>query len=236
MIREAIILAGGLGTRLKHAVNNVPKSMAPINGKPFLEYQLAYIAKFGINHVILSVGYMKEAVMEHFGKMFMNIQLEYAIEGEPLGTGGAVMNSLPHATAKEIMILNGDSVFRVDLLKMSEFHYFVASRLTIAVKHLNEAGRFGTVEFDKSCRILSFHEKKNDGNPGYINGGIYILDRSLLEGVGMPGKFSLEKDLFEKICHQHPVYAFPSGGYFLDIGVPEDYRKANDDFTSFSDR
>jgi D-glycero-alpha-D-manno-heptose 1-phosphate guanylyltransferase len=230
VIREAIVLAGGFGTRLQPVVRDVPKSMAPVNGRPFLEYLFDYIISGGIGRVVLSVGYKSESIETHFGRRYRDLEIDYAKEIEPLGTGGGIRNAFRLTGGAEAFVLNGDSLFMVDLGEMERFHRSGNALLTMALRYLEDSGRYGSVRLDAMHRIRGFEEKNSTSGPGYINGGVYILNKEFMTGDLFPEKFSLEKDCFEKFCGHVSMLGFPSEGYFLDIGIPEDYEKANNEF------
>jgi D-glycero-alpha-D-manno-heptose 1-phosphate guanylyltransferase len=225
--REAIVLAGGLGSRLKDVLPGIPKCMAPLNGKPFLAYVLANLEKQGVNKVILSVGYLKDHIINYFGKKFQNISIEYAIETEPLGTGGAIRFALLQCSSDEVFILNGDTFFTVDLIALEQSHFQSGADITIAVKEVDNASRYGSVELDGSGRITAFREKNPSQGSGLINGGIYLINKQLLLNV-TKAKFSLENDFFKTGCSSVKIKAFKSEEFFLDMGIPEDYTRAQD--------
>lgn len=228
MIKEAIVLAGGLGTRLREVVKDVPKPMADINGKPFLEYVLRFLDKQGLEKVVLSVGYRYEFIIEYFGDRFANIKLDYLIEDEPLGTGGAIKKAIRLIDEDEVFIFNGDTFFKIDLFKFYEFHLRKKSRLSIALKMMNKTDRYGIVKIDKNNRITAFLEK-NEKQDGLINGGIYLMNKEFFLSFNLPDKFSFERDFLERYYKDYELYGFPSESYFIDIGVPEDYDKAKYD-------
>lgn len=233
MIKEAVILAGGFGTRLSSVLQGAPKPMAPINGRPFLDYQLAYLAFTGIKKVVLAVGYLHEQIINHYGNRFGNIKIDYSIENEPLGTGGAIKQAMMKAEAATVLVLNGDTLFEVDLAKFHDFYRMRNTNLAIVVREVDDVSRFGTVETDWDGRITAFHEKSLVGGKGKINGGIYLIDRNYLMTQDLPDKFSLEKDFFEKIYLNQNIYAMLCRRYFIDIGVPDEYAKTKDDFSYF---
>jgi D-glycero-alpha-D-manno-heptose 1-phosphate guanylyltransferase len=224
MINEAIILAGGLGTRLKGVIKDIPKPMAPIAGKPFLHYVFQYLTRFPIKKVILAVGYKYEAIEAVFGTSYLGIDIEYAIETEPLGTGGAIANALQHTTHDDVFLLNGDTFFDVDLNALYAHHQLSGSRLTLSLKPMKNFNRYGTVVL-KGTQITAFNEKMPVAK-GLINGGVYILNRALFSNPNLPAKFSFEKDIMEQGVLQFDMQAYFSDGYFIDIGIPEDYEKA----------
>jgi D-glycero-alpha-D-manno-heptose 1-phosphate guanylyltransferase len=233
MIREAIILAGGFGTRLSSVLKDKPKPMAPVNGRPFLDYQLAYLAFAGVNKVIMAVGYLHEQIMEHYGNRFGNIKIDYSIETEPLGTGGAIKLAMMKAESPSVLVLNGDTFFELDLAKFHDFYRQREAKLAIAIREVDDVSRYGGVEVDWDGRITRFYEKSELGGKGKINGGIYLIDKKFLLSQNLPDKFSIEKDLFEKIYQTEKIYAMLCRRYFIDIGVPDEYAKTKDDFSYF---
>jgi len=222
---EALILAGGTGTRLQSVVRDVPKPMADISGKPFLCYLLDYLSSYGISHVLLSVGYKHEVITNYFGLRYKDLEIKYVTEDMPLGTGGATKKALGFVSGDEVVILNGDTFFNLDLKKMIGFHHAEDSMLTIAVKPMNDFNRYGTVII-KDKRIIGFDEK-TFRHFGYINGGVCIMKKAILEFFE-PDKdaFSFEIDFLQKKINDIRSFAFVSDDYFIDIGIPEDYKKA----------
>jgi D-glycero-alpha-D-manno-heptose 1-phosphate guanylyltransferase len=230
MTQEAIILAGGLGTRLQGVIDNIPKSMAPVAGRPFLEYQLDYLDKWGIKRVILAVGYMQEKIHAHFGSSYRSLALDYAIEEEPMGTGGAILSALKMIKGYAAFIFNGDTYFDVNLQRLEDFRHIKEADLCMSLRFENDTSRYGKVEFDNNNRIIAYMEKEESRGEGYINGGIYLVRKNYLLNYGLPEKFSLEKDFFQKYYPTEEFYGLRCFSYFRDIGIPEDYEKAQDEF------
>jgi len=224
-INEAIILAGGLGTRLQGVLPDLPKSMAPVNGKPFLTYVLNYLEEQGINKAILSVGFRNDQIINYFGNKYNSVSIEYAIENEPLGTGGAVKLAFDKCTQDDAFIVNGDTYFTPDLRALENLHSESFADITIAVKHLAETSRYGLIKADDSGRIIEFSEKDLFSGSGWINGGIYLVKKQIFNDFHLH-KFSLENDLFKVSCSAFHLHAFKTDAFFLDIGIPEDYAKA----------
>jgi len=187
---EAIILAGGFGTRLSHIVSDVPKPMAPINGEPFLKYLFDYLLKDGVSHVVFAVGYKYGAIESYFGHNYRGIKITYSIEDVPLGTGGAIKKAINCCQEEEVFVLNGDTFFEVNLMAMKAYHDKRRSQLTIAVKALSNFDRYGSVIIENSV-ITEFKEKKPT-TYGKINAGTYLLKRSLLASIEEES-FSFEK-------------------------------------------
>ena len=216
---EAVILAGGLGTRLRSSVSEVPKCLAPVDGKPFLQYLLEWLSRFDVTRVVLSVGYLKEAVFRFIESRDWPFAIDYAIENEPLGTGGGIRLALRHCREKQVFVLNGDTFFNVDLKALP----FTAP-VTVALKPMEDFDRYGVVEWDGDL-ITAFREKE-PCEEGLINGGVYAVDRSQLDLTLYPKKFSFEKDVLEPLSDLHLVAGRVQEGYFIDIGIPEDYERS----------
>ena len=234
MITTAIILAGGFGTRLQSVVNDLPKPMAPINGEPFLNYQLNYLKHYGIKNVILSVGYLAEKIKAYYGSNFNGLEIDYVVEENPMGTGGGIRLALEKCTESLSFVLNGDSFFDVDLIKFNDLHIQNRSQISLALRKVNNSARYGTIEKTKENIISSFKEKSGIDHEGIINGGVYLLDKNLyLQKTPSATNFSIEKDFFEKQLSNSLISGFEFEGYFIDIGIPEDYLKAQNDFKGF---
>jgi D-glycero-alpha-D-manno-heptose 1-phosphate guanylyltransferase len=221
---EAIILAGGLGTRLQKVVSDIPKPMAPVAGKPFLYFIFDRIRKYPVDKLILSIGHKADSISEYFGNSIFDIPIEYVVEKTPLGTGGAVKFASERTEGNDILILNGDTWFPVDISKLIEFHIENDCLLTVALKRMFDFDRYGTVELEKN-EILKFNEKKYC-REGLINGGIYIARREYINSWKMPEVFSLEKDILEKEAGNSTLNGMVFDDPFLDIGIPDDYLKA----------
>lgn len=225
MIKEAIILAGGFGTRLKCLVDDMPKSMAPVNEKPFLSYIFEYLQKYRIERVVLAVGYKNENIISFFGNSYKGIEIQYSIENKPLGTGGAILKACRAVSSQFCYVLNGDTCFHVDLSEFEKSFCKTRAVLSVALKSLENFERYGSVATEGD-RIISFNEKKFC-EKGLINGGVYILDKDWMKR-NAPGKiFSFEKDILERKVREEFITYFLSDNYFIDIGIPEDYLKAS---------
>ena len=234
MLNTAIILAGGRGTRLKTIISDLPKPMAPIMNVPFLTYQLNYLKYFGIKKVIFSVGYLSEKIIAHYNQSFENISIEYSIEKNPLGTGGGIRMAMSNLNEDLVLILNGDSFFDLNLEQFYNLHLEQKAEFSLALRYVNNSERYGNIEFNSSNQITSFIEKNQLNQSGYINAGVYILSKKLyLQNTKPDINFSIEKDFFEKQLNQLIIKGFEFKDYFIDIGIPEDYLKAQDDFKEF---
>ena len=224
--KEAIILAGGLGTRLQGVVKDLPKPMAPVNGRPFLTYILDYLIDYEYQRAVLSVGYLHEKIVDYFGKKYKTLEIDYAVEEEPLGTGGGILLAMSKCTTENVLVINGDTMFKVDLTAFEQFHQEKNSLLTIVLREVEDVSRYGSVTISKDNLIALFAEKQVTFGRGYINGGVYLINRRLFEKYPQPKRFSFEKDIMTKYYTQECFYAMPSDGYFIDIGIPEDYARA----------
>jgi D-glycero-alpha-D-manno-heptose 1-phosphate guanylyltransferase len=223
-VDEAIILVGGLGTRLRETVPDVPKPLAPIAGRPFLHWLLDHLDRAGVRRAILAVGYRAEMIRSAVGTRHGNIAIECVVEDEPLGTGGALRRSLAHVRGNSAFAFNGDTLFLVDLQRMAEAAWRSPGSLVVALRHVQDADRYGTcvVEGD---RIVSFAAAKPQRG-GLINGGVYVLPRTLFDRFALPDKFSFEHDFMERHVDELAPSAVISDGDFIDIGVPASYAAA----------
>lgn len=229
-MKEAIVLAGGFGTRLKSVIADIPKPMALINGRPFLEYQLNYLKQFGIDKIIFSVGYKFEFIQHHFGDNFNGLKIEYAIEESPLGTGGGINLALKKAVSENVFVINGDTLFDINLQELEKLHLQKKSAFTIALRQIEDVSRYGSVEINGDFHIKSFLEKGEKSGNGLINGGTYLIKSDFFDSLHLPSVFSLEKDCLEKQVKIQTIIGIPFSEYFLDIGIPEDFKKAQDEF------
>lgn len=228
MTREVIILAGGLGTRLREAVPDLPKCMAPVNGKPFIDYVLKHLQKQGIQHFIFSLGYKSDAFTEYLVQSLTPDAYSIVIEKEPLGTGGAIRYACSVSREDQVLVVNGDSLFVTDVSVLSEFHISHQADCTLALKPMENFDRYGVVVLDEDQSILSFQEKKYYAK-GLINGGVYLLNKNSFLKEAMPEKFSFETDYLQKLYPNRKFYGVIQEGYFIDIGIPGDYQKAQND-------
>ncbi|MGZ3756173.1 MAG: nucleotidyltransferase family protein [Mucilaginibacter sp.] len=221
---EVIMLAGGMGTRLRNVISNIPKPMAPIGDKPFLEFLLQWLAGYRVSSVILSTGYKAEVISDYFGDNFNNMSLLYAHEEEPLGTGGAILNAMKLSVENDVVIINADTYFPINLDDLSHFHNSAQTNISVALKPMNNFDRYGTVNLDGDT-IVSFNEKQYC-DEGLINGGIYMVNKKFLFGKKLPLKFSFEKEVLEKEAGTSNLKGVIYTAPFIDIGIPEDYSKA----------
>lgn len=220
---QAIILAGGFGTRLQSVVSDVPKPMAPVCEKPFLTYLLDDLALSNFNKVVLAVGYKKECIIDYFHNSYKGMEIVYSIEESPLGTGGCVKQAFQYIDEEYAFVLNGDTMFKIDYLAMAKMN-----SLSIACKKMENFNRYGEVKINDG--IVSFFEEKKQVSIGYINGGIYYIPKKIFNKYPLATSFSMENDFFAPYLNELKIKAFMSDGYFIDIGIPSDYNKAQKDF------
>lgn len=216
---EAVILAGGLGMRLRSVVHDVPKCMALVAGKPFLAYLLEGLAREGVDHVVLSVGYLREAVMDWVDTREWPFKVSYAVEEAPLGTGGGIRRALSYCCEDKVLVLNGDTLFHADVAALD-----TGAAVSIALKPMRDFDRYGSVILEGD-RVVCFEEKLPCAE-GLVNGGVYLIDRTRLDLSAFPEKFSFEQDALVPGALAGQVGGVVQDGYFIDIGIPEDYVRA----------
>ncbi|MBC7003556.1 nucleotidyltransferase family protein [Photobacterium sp. BZF1] len=229
----AIVLCGGLGTRLRSVVNDVPKPMVEVADKPFLEYIIDYLINQGVEKIVLAVSYRKEQIIEHFGKSFKGVAIHYSVETEPLGTGGAIKQALEenvNLADGETLVVNGDTFVEYQLDDMLNEINVRNSDIVFTLKHMSDTSRYGRITHD-NCLITGFEEKKS-GVGGYINAGVYLVKNNILSKLPEKSKFSFEQDFLEKSISCNCMSGVITSGYFIDIGIPNDYKKAQEDFKS----
>lgn len=220
-----IILAGGLGTRLRSVVSEVPKCMAPVGGKPFLWYLLKYLTRFDVSKVVLSVGYLRDVIIdwvdEHGGEFPFGF--DYAVELQPLGTGGGIKKAMEKTQSDDVVVLNGDTFFQVNLGELYGNHRLYPASITLALKPMRNFSRYGNVRINGG-QVVAFEEKK-ECREGLINGGVYVVNKLGKVFENLPDRFSFETEVLQPQCEQGNLYGAVQDGYFIDIGIPEDYRR-----------
>ena len=227
MVRTAIILAGGLGTRLRKVAPKVPKPMAPINNRPFLEYQMDYWINQGIAQFILSVGYLKDVIINHFGNSYKGISIEYVEESSPLGTGGGLLFAAKNLH-ETFVVLNGDTFFEVNINSLYKFHLKRNSNWTFALFRTDEINRYMFMDIDQKGEIVSL-KSKNNVLSGLANGGVYLIEPEALRvfDYSIGDKVSLENELLPSyIAKGNALYGQECIGKFIDIGIPQDYYRS----------
>ena len=220
---EAIVLAGGFGTRLRELVPDLPKPMAPVAGRPFLEIVLHSLASRGFTRVLLALGYRAAAITAHFGNAFEGISIVYAIEREPLGTGGAIRLAREQCEADHVFVFNGDTYLDLEVAAV-EVCWQTWRKPVIVVREVPDTARYGRVEVQNS-RFIRFTDKGIPG-PGLINAGCYVFPRNLLDDFPLGKSFSLEADFLAHAVQQQSFRVFRTNGMFIDIGIPADYLRA----------
>ncbi len=221
---RTIILAGGIGTRLRQRVPDLPKPMAPVAGRPFLEYVLDGLIADGVSDIVLSVGYRAEVIQAHFGSNYRGATVHYAVEEEPLGTGGAIAYALRGAEDSPALILNGDTLLQLDYAALFEWYQRETSAVAMVLREVPDVTRYGAV-IANSGRLSGFAEKGMSGR-GLINAGAYIVQPEVFKMCGLAGNFSFEKDVLQNHLESLRPRAYITEGYFIDIGIPEDFERA----------
>lgn len=229
MNKECIILAGGLGTRLQSVVSDVPKCMAPVANKPFLSHIFDYLESHKFNHIILSLGYKSEIIIDWLKTQNRNFEVSYVIESKALGTGGAIRLAFSKVRSDKAIVLNGDTFFNIDNDSLFDFHLKQNAEITLALKPMTDFDRYGSVEIDNNNRILKFKEKQHLLK-GLINGGVYLINKNIFDYLELSEVFSFEKEILEAKTSELEIYGLPFENYFIDIGIPSDFEKANIDF------
>jgi D-glycero-alpha-D-manno-heptose 1-phosphate guanylyltransferase len=223
-IRKAVVLAGGRGERLQSVVPDLPKPMAPVGGRPFLEYILDRLVDAGLTEVILSVGYKAEVIEEHFGQAYRSLQIRYSRESYPLGTGGAMALALTGDDSSPALVLNGDTLVDIDYPALMAWYVQTPTQVAIVLRHVPDVSRYGAVVL-LGERVVEFQEKGQQG-PGLVNAGVYIVGPKIFSQYGSREHFSFETDILQPYCRELEPRAFVTQGYFIDIGTPSDYERA----------
>lgn len=227
---EAIVLAGGKGTRLGGIAKNTPKPMLNVSGRPFLEYVLDYLVTQGIRRVILSVGHMADVVVSHFGKTYKGLSIVYVHEESPMGTGGAIRLSIDKIRSDRALVLNGDTLFKPDICSLINAHESADACITMALRYSDNTGRYGSVKLMHN-RILQFGEKVSSG-AGLMNAGIYVVEKTYILSAIPQTAYSFENDALPGAIAYGCLAGCVCDGYFIDIGIPDDYARANREFAS----
>lgn len=227
---DAVVLAGGLGTRLRSVVSDVPKPMAPVAGRPFVEHQLDWWLPQGVTRVLFSVGYKHEVVSGHFGSEHRGVPVEYVVEDEPLGTGGGLLLAEARGDLTDpYLVLNGDTFFRVQLGPMRARHARTSPALSMALVEVEDSERYTGVGVEGEDRVTSLRERGEGASRTLINGGVYLIRAGALSGLGHEAgaRVSLEDELFPRLLEaEGGIRGHVATGDFLDIGVPEAYARA----------
>lgn len=228
---QVAILVGGLGTRLRGVVSGLPKAMAPVAGRPFLEHQVLGLKERGFTRILLLVGYLANPIIEYFGDgSSLGVEISYSKEPEQLGTAGALKNA-EESLDETLLLLNGDTHLELDYDRFIGFHQKNRALITIALLQVEDASRYGSVGLDVDGKVMAFSEKSG-GAPGLINGGAYVMERQVLASIEPARPISLEKEVIPALIGRSAsVYGFVSGGRFIDIGTPDDYARADSYFT-----
>jgi D-glycero-alpha-D-manno-heptose 1-phosphate guanylyltransferase len=225
IIHEAIVLAGGLGTRLQDAIPGIPKCMAPVHQKPFLDYVIQYLQSQGVTRFVFALGHQAEMVVDYLQSHPLHHSFAYSIETTALGTGGAIQLALQHCKEENVLIVNGDTLYKTLIENIARSHSLNKALCTITLKPMQNTSRYGAVVIDDTNKVTGFREKLQSG-AGLINGGMYIINRKAFLDMDWPESFSFEKDFLQTHVRHAKIFAAIDDGYFIDIGIPEDYERA----------
>lgn len=228
----AVILAGGLGTRLRSVVADRPKVMAEVNGRPFLCFLLDQLTMAGIRRVVLCTGYLADTVSSLLGSRYNQAELLYSVETEPLGTGGALRLALPLLKSDPLLVLNGDSYCALDLPQFAAAHHSAGAVASLALARVADISRYGAVTVETNGAISRFEEKGAGRGEGLINAGIYLLPAAAIAAIPAGTMVSLERDIFPGLIG-NGLFGFAQTGRFIDIGIPDDYRAATTFFNDY---
>jgi len=224
MLRDAVILAGGKGERLKSVTGDTPKSLVPVGSNTvFLDWIISWLSEVGVQRVTLSLCYHADRFKPYLQECPFSLTVQCVVEPRPLGTGGAVQHVIDQVDLEvPFCVLNGDTYLRFDFAKMADAFQRGQCQAMIGLAYVHDTSRFGSVDFEEDMAV-AFREKSASAGPGWVNNGCYVLVPEVLKGY--TGKFSLERDVFPTLCRQHRLHVFQAVGDFLDIGLPEDYNK-----------
>ena len=221
-----MILAGGLGTRLRPVISNYPKVLVEVNGRPFLSFLFDQLLEAGFKKVILCTGYMAGQVQQTFGEHYYDLKLVHSPEFVPLGTGGALRNAFPllKKCPDHVLVMNGDSYIQVKVGKFIDWHFEQKADASMVLSRVENTARYGSVEMDNNSRILDFREKNSGASAGWVNAGVYIFEKTQVERLSPATPISLENDFLPTLLGGE-VLGFKCDGAFIDIGTPSSYSK-----------
>lgn len=221
---KAIVLCGGLGTRLGELTRDTPKPLIPVAGRPFLEYVLDQLLTAPIEEIVLAVSFQWQKIYETIGEQWKGVKITYSIEQNALGTGGAIRQAMDQSNLEEAIIVNGDTLLKIDVHSLLQFSQDNLADIGIALKEIDDCARYGKVTLDKFSRVLAF-EEKGQRSSGFINSGVYFIKSSVFSSVNAE-TFSFEKDIITRRIGNISIYGMKTNAYFIDIGIPEDLARA----------
>ncbi len=233
--KELMILAGGSGTRIREQIPGLPKALAPIGYRTFIDYQLRYFIKQEIDRFVFCLGEFQDQLIDHLDRNYPELDKIFLRESEPLGTGGAIKNALAHCRDHTVLIVNGDTYFAIQAGKAAAFHHMCGAECTVFLKPIADASRYGRVELGTDYRITDFSEKGIAGE-GLINGGCYLLNKRLFLENKLPERFSFEKEYLETSIGSRLIFGVKQDEYFIDIGIPEDLARAQTEIIAYDSR
>ena len=224
---KAVVLCGGLGTRLGDLTKDMPKPLLEVAGRPFMHHVLGKLAAAGIGDITLATSYHWDKIAQVYGTAWQGLAVRYSVEEEPLGTGGAIRQAMEVAHAEEALVLNGDTLFDMDFNALVALHAQNRAQVSVAVRRVPDVSRYGAVDVDAQGRIVQFGEKLRQGE-GLINAGVYVVGAGVFQGIEA-SRFSFEQEVLAAGIDRLRLYAMEAAGYFIDIGIPEDLARAGRD-------
>lgn len=230
-MRSAIVLAGGIGSRIESVAGGLPKALLDVEGRPFIEYVLDQLIDAGVEHVVIACSYKWQMINDYLGDEYRTLEINYSVEQYPLGTGGAIKQAFALFNLPAAIVVNADTLFKIDLAELERQHHEREAFISLALRGVDDVSRYGEVTVGDRGKLLTFNEKSRSG-PGLINGGIYIIDAEIWDddGIDVDDKFSFETDVLQQYVKYGIFYGFPMDGYFIDIGIPEDLERARKEF------
>jgi len=222
---SSVILAGGLGTRLRAVVSDHPKVLAPVHGRPFVTFLLDQLMAVGLQKIILCTGYKADIVKDQIGEKYKNVNILYSEESQPLGTGGAIKLAQRKISSEIFVVINGDSYVNAKLSRFFNWFESAGHDAAIYLTKVDNIKRYGHIVTSKNSEIQKFIEKGSSSGSGWINAGIYLLNKNLFKSMPEAKPFSMESDFFHSLIGRG-LYGYKDETEFIDIGTPESFFKA----------
>ena len=232
-MRSAIVLAGGVGSRIESVAGGLPKALLDVEGRPFIEYVLDQLIDAGVQHVVIACSYKWQMIADYLGDTYRSLAIDYSVEAYPLGTGGAIKQAFDLFNIQEAFVVNADTLFKIDLAELARRHRESNAFISLALRSVDDVSRYGEVTVRDHDKLATFNEKTRSG-PGLINGGIYVVDVEIWDDsmIDVSERFSFETDMLQRYVDLGIFYGFPMDGYFIDIGIPSDLERARKEFKS----
>lgn len=230
-MKSAVVLAGGIGSRIRSVSGGMPKALLDVDGRPFIEYVLDELVTAGIDHAVIACSYKWQMIAEYLGNQYRTLKIDYSVEQTPLGTGGAIKQAFDMFRLSEAIVVNADTLLIIDIAELYRQHYSHSGLVSLALQTVPDVTRYGGVTIGHDNQLSAFNEKTGSGS-GLINAGVYIIDAKFWDhsDVVVGDKFSFETDVLQRYADLGVIYGFAKNAYFIDIGVPEDLDRARIEF------